>query len=97
MVFEWDARKAAANAAKHGVTFEEAATVFLDARGLDLPDARHSTDREKRAIRIGVSVYSRILMAVYTERGKHGSEETIRIVSARRANRKESAAYLGQV
>jgi uncharacterized protein len=97
MLFEWDARKAALNEAKHGVTFDEAVTVFLDARGLDWSDPRHSTEREKRGIRIGFSVYSRILMAVYTERRRNGAEETIRIISARRANRKERGAYLGQI
>ena len=54
-VFEWDAKKAGANLAKHGVTFEEAATVFGDPDGLDGPDIHHSAG-EARFLRLGQSV-----------------------------------------
>jgi uncharacterized DUF497 family protein len=54
-VFEWDARKAGANLAKHGVAFEEAATVFGDPDALDGPDIRHSSD-EARFLRLGRSM-----------------------------------------
>jgi hypothetical protein len=51
-VFEWDPRKAEANAAKHGVSFDDAVTVFLDARALDGPDLQHSAT-ERRYLRLG--------------------------------------------
>jgi uncharacterized DUF497 family protein len=94
--FEWDQRKAESNLHKHRVTFEEAATVFLDVHGFDVPDRKHSA-AEVRAIRIGMSIHSRVLMVVHTERSKDHDKEIIRIVSARRANRKERAFYLGHV
>jgi uncharacterized protein len=92
-VFEWDAKKAATNVAKHGVSFDEAATVFGDAEALDGPDLLHSGE-ESRFLRVGRSVLGRILMVAYTLR-KMGNGETIRIISARRASRKERAAYAG--
>jgi hypothetical protein len=90
-VFEWDPRKATANADKHGVSFEEAVTIFLDADALDGPDLQHST-REPRFRRLGRSADGRILMVVYTQR-RAGHAETIRLISARRASRQERAAY----
>jgi hypothetical protein len=90
-VFEWDPRKAEANAAKHGVSFDEAVTVFLDGDALDGPDVHHSKD-EMRFVRLGRSANRRILMVSYTlRRTDHG--ETIRIISARRASRRERSAY----
>jgi uncharacterized DUF497 family protein len=91
-VFEWDPQKAKTNADKHGVPFEEAVTVFLDADALDGPDLQHST-REPRFRRLGRSADGRVLMAVYTQRGA-GDAETIRLISARRASRQERAAYV---
>jgi uncharacterized DUF497 family protein len=93
-VFEWDPRKAAANAAKHGVSFDEAVSVFLDANGLDGPDLQHST-AEERFRRLGRSAEGRILMVAYTLR-RSGNVETIRIISARRASRRERGAYVAQ-
>jgi uncharacterized DUF497 family protein len=90
-VFEWDAAKAARNVRKHGVSFDEAATVFADPKALDGPDLRHST-RERRSLRLGRSVAGRVLIVAYTFRGA-GDDEKIRIISARRASRKERAAY----
>jgi uncharacterized DUF497 family protein len=90
-VFEWDPRKAAANAAKHGVSFDEAVTVFLDSDALDGPDVRHSST-EQRFVRLGKSVAGRVLTIAYTLRGA-GDAETIRLISARRANRRERATY----
>jgi uncharacterized protein len=90
-VFEWDPRKAASNAAKHGVPFDEAVTVFLDADALDGPDTAHSTG-EARFLRIGQSSERRIVIVAYTRRGSSDGE-TIRIISARRASRRERAAY----
>ena len=90
-MFEWDPRKAAANAGKHGVSFDEAVTTFLDANALDGPDLQHSKE-EKRFRRLGLSVEGRILMVAYTAR-RTGHAEAIRIISARRASRNERAAY----
>jgi hypothetical protein len=90
-VFEWDPRKADANAAKHGASFEEAITVFLDPHALDGPDVEHS-GAEPRFRRLGRSAKGRVLMVAYTFRGG-GDAEKIRLISARRASRRERAAY----
>jgi len=81
--FEWDPRKAAANLAKHEVSFEEAATVFGDPLGRIVTDPRHSSE-EERFVLLGHSKDQRLLTVMYVERGK-----TIRIISARRATRRE--------
>lgn len=92
-MFEWDARKAEANHAKHGVSFEEAATVFGDARALDGLDLRHS-ETESRLLRLGrAATGGRVLIVAYTVRRQDHEEERIRIISARRASRKERAAH----
>jgi uncharacterized protein len=90
-VFEWDPRKAAANAAKHGVTFDDAVTVFLDVNALDGPDLAHSA-MEARFLRLGRAIDGRVLMVAYTVR-RRDDVETIRLISARRASRRERAAY----
>jgi hypothetical protein len=90
-VFEWDPRKAEANAAKHGVAFDDAVSVFLDANALDGPDVQHST-AEQRFLQLGRAADGRVLMVAYTLR-RSGDAETIRIISARRASRRERAAY----
>jgi uncharacterized DUF497 family protein len=90
-VFEWDPRKAEANAAKHGVSFDDAVTVFLDANALDGPDLQHS-EAEARFLRLGQAADGRVLMVAYTLR-RSGNAETIRLISARRASRRERAAY----
>jgi uncharacterized DUF497 family protein len=90
-VFEWDARKAAVNRTKHGVSFEEAGTVFADPDALDGPDLRHSGE-ESRFLRLGRAVTDRVLMVAYAVRRRSDGEK-IRIISARRASRKERAAY----
>jgi uncharacterized protein len=92
-VFEWDESKAAANLAKHDVSFDEAATVFADPNGLDGPDVRHSS-HERRFLRLGRSGAGRVLMVAYTQR-RSGDVETVRIIRARQASRKERAAYAG--
>ena len=94
MVFEWDARKAAANAAKHGVTFADAVTIFVDANALDGPDLGHS-ETEPRHLRLGTAADGRVLMVAYTIR-RRADVETIRLISARRGSRRERAAYRGQ-
>jgi uncharacterized DUF497 family protein len=93
-VFTWDIAKALANFEKHGVSFEEAATVFADLEGLDWGDLEHSSDEARRK-RLGVSVMGRVLLIVYTIRRSRDDKETTRIISARQASRKERAAYAG--
>ena len=90
-MFEWDTRKAAVNRAKHGVSFEEAGIVFGDPNALDGPDLRHS-EKESRFLRLGRAATGRVLVVAYTVR-RRGDGESVRIISARRASRKERAAY----
>jgi hypothetical protein len=85
-VFSWDARKALGNLKKHGVSFEEAATVFGDSLALDWDDPEHS-ELEYRCKRLGLSVFARILIVAYTPRRLKDGKEIIRIISARRAER----------
>ena len=85
--FEWDAAKAAANVGKHRVGFPEAATVLEDPLSTTFPDEVHSAD-EQRFVTIGASSGGRLLVVAHTERG-----ESLRIISARRATRRERAFY----
>jgi uncharacterized DUF497 family protein len=85
--FEWDPRKAEANRRKHGVTFEEASTVFTDTLSSTIPDPLHS-DTEDRFVILGESSRNRLLVVVFAERG-----EQIRIISARVATRREGKQY----
>lgn len=87
--FEWDPRKAASNAAKHGVTFEEGKSVFYDEDALVIPDPDHSKE-EERFIIVGQSGELRILVVIHCFR-KTGS--SIRIISARRAGMMEQKPY----
>jgi uncharacterized DUF497 family protein len=89
MDFEWDARKAAANLAKHGVDFEVAKDVFRDPARLILLD--DSTDDEERWRTIGLAG-GRVLFVVFTER----DDDVIGIISAREASKREERDYLGQ-
>ena len=86
-IFEWDEAKALANLAKHGVTFEEAQSVFGDTHSLTIFDTRHSGD-EDRFIDIGRSDSGLILVVVYTER-----DTRIRIISCRHATPRERQHY----
>jgi uncharacterized DUF497 family protein len=83
--FVWDARKAAANLKKHGVSFEEAATAFDDELGAYYPDLLH----EDRFILIGYSRRQRLIYVVHAE----VTAEAIRIISARKATRHEKTRY----
>jgi len=87
MIFEWDQRKATANRAKHGVSFEEAATVFGDPLGRVVQDPRHS-EGEQRFVLLGRSGAGRLLAVMFTERS-----EVIRIISARHATRRERRGH----
>jgi uncharacterized DUF497 family protein len=93
-MFSWDTAKAILNLRKHGVSFEEAATVFADPDALDWQDAEHS-GVEARSKRLGKSVAGRVLLTVYTTRRLKDGKETIRVISARQASRKERQAYSG--
>jgi uncharacterized protein len=88
---DWDPQKAQTNQLKHGVSFEEATTAFLDPDGLDGEDLGHSLG-ELRRLRLAKSSTGRVLVIVYTER-RRGHEEITRIISARRASRKERKNY----
>ena len=85
--FEWDPQKAAANLAKHTVSFEDAATVFGDPLGRIKSDPRHSVE-EERLVLLGRSQTKHLLAVMYVDRG-----EVIRIISARRATRRERRNY----
>lgn len=87
MIFERDPVKSAANVRKHHVRFEEAASVFLDALALTYPDPDHSAE-EDREITIGSSARGRVLFVAHGVR-----EGRIRIISARRATRREQQQY----
>jgi hypothetical protein len=91
-VFSWDAAKALSNRKKHGVSFEEAETVFDDPFALDWHDLEHS-DLEYRCRRLGLSIAGRILVVAYTPRRLENGKEIIRIISARVASPKEREAY----
>jgi uncharacterized DUF497 family protein len=95
MGFSWDPRKAAANSEKHGISFEEAMTVFADPEALDWEDDAHSLE-EARSKRLGRSVLGRVVLMVYTVRGGEHGKETIRIISARQGSRRERQAYARQ-
>ncbi len=82
--FEWDRKKAGTNARKHGITFEEAMTVFRDPLAYTIDDEAHS-GIERREIIIGHSINHRLLFVAFTER----REDVIRIFSAREATQKE--------
>jgi uncharacterized DUF497 family protein len=86
-LFEWDDDKARSNWLKHGVSFEEAATVFEDSRSLTRDDPDHSID-EDRLITIGVSDFSRLLVVCHTDR-----EGRLRLISARPAMLRERRSY----
>ena len=87
MAFEWDEARAALNQAKHGVTFQEAATVFGDPLSMVFDDPGHSHD-EQRALLIGMSEEHRVLIIAFTD-----SNESIRIISARETSRSERETY----
>ena len=91
-MFTWDAGKATRNLRKHGVSFEEAATVFADPDAFEWEDLEHS-HKENRFKRLGISSQGRILILVYSYRRTKDDKETLRIITARRASPKEREAY----
>ena len=88
--FEWDDRKNKANQKKHGVSFEEARTAFLDESARVMPDPDHSAE-EERLLLLGLSIKLRILVICHCYRGK---ENVIRIISARKATAAERRDYV---
>ena len=89
MRVEWDEKKNTVNQRKHGVSFEEARTVFLDEDGILIPDPDHS-DTEERFVIIGRSIQFRILIVCHCYRE---NDEVIRLISARKANSLERNQY----
>jgi uncharacterized protein len=88
MKFSWDPRKADSNFRKHGVAFDEAITVFSDPLALILDDTEHS-EEEHREIIIGYSTLHRLILVCFVER----LEDTVRIISVRRATKGEVRDY----
>jgi len=87
MQFEWDASKAASNLRKHGVSFDEAVTVFADHQALTFADTDHF-ELEDRSRTYGLSNKGRLLVVIHTER-----RNNVRIISARKATRYEKGIY----
>ncbi len=87
MIYEWDPKKAKANLRTHGVSFDEAAGVFLDPLAVTFPDPDHSGE-EFREITIGRSASQRVVFLSHTRRG-----DRTRLISARKATRRERKQY----
>jgi uncharacterized protein len=87
-MFEWDANKAATSLGKHGVSFEEAATVFADPDALDGPDLKHS-EQQERSLRLGRSLTGRVLIVAYTVREQAMANRSASSARGGRASRKE--------
>ena len=87
--FEWDDTKNTLNKTKHGITFEEAATVFLDKMYLEIADPDHSQD-EERFVALGISTSCRLLVVCYSALQ---DDNILRIISARKANATEIKQY----
>lgn len=92
MEFEWDETKDDSNFKKHGVRFSEAVSVWLDEAALEIHDSDHG-DNEERWVRIGISRVARILVVVFIEKIEG---QRIRIISARKATRKETEQYISR-
>ena len=91
LTFEWNKNKANSNVRRHKVTFEEASTAFKDTFSLTIDDPLHSQD-ENRLILLGMSYKNRLIVVIHTER-----DNIIRIISARKASKKERILYESDV
>ena len=89
-VFEWDDKKSASNERKHGVSFDEAKSIFTDQFARLIADPDHS-DEEDRFILLGTSIHSRLLVVCHCIR----MNDSIRIISARKADKQEREVYEG--
>jgi len=87
--FEWDPGKAQENFDKHGVPFDEAATVLADSNALSIFDPDHS-ESEDRWITIGIAKKGRLLIVIHTYREERRNTVTVRIISSRKATRRET-------
>ena len=92
--FEWDPLKAASNYKKHGIAFERAATVFNDPKALTIFDEEYNRD-EDRWVTLGLDVSMFLVVVYHTYREKGGHAAHIRIISARKATKKEIKQYQG--
>ncbi len=90
--FEWDPAKDRKNRNKHDIAFEESATVFKDSKALSIFDPDHS-DGEERWITMGISDKGRLLIVVHTFREESEETVNIRIISSRKAAKRETKAY----
>lgn len=93
LVFRWDAETARTNLRKHGISFEEARTIFSDPRALTFPDEKHSRE-EDRYITIGTSARGKISLVVHSDRWQPEDSLVIRIISCRRAPSSERRVYV---
>lgn len=91
--FEWDAPKAQANVRKHGIAFEQAATVFRDPLALSLYDEDHSQAEEDRWITLGQDEAGQLLVVIHTHETETATTARIRIISARPATKNEQRTY----
>lgn len=91
-LFDWDPKKAARNLRSHRIGFERAATVFLDARAISIPDEEHSEEEERWAT-IGLDASGNLLVVVHTFGVVDETRCKIRLISARRATKKEAKQY----
>lgn len=89
--FEWDENKARTNQSKHGISFEEAQSVFYDEKALVIDDPEHS-EEEERFIILGLSKKANLLVVCHCYRA---SDTVIRLISARKATKTESSYYYG--
>jgi uncharacterized DUF497 family protein len=90
-IFDWDPKKAALNLRKHGVGFERAATIFLDPRAVSILD--EESEGEERWVTIGLDASARILVAVHTFYEIDATRCQIRLISARKATKRETGQY----
>ena len=88
MIYEWDSKKAAENQRKHGVSFDEASSVFLDPLALTFDDPDHSLN-ERRFITIGMTSSQRLVFVAHVDK----DDDRIRIISARETTRREAYDY----
>ena len=90
--FEWDPTKARDNLDKHGVAFDEAATVFKDPKAISIFDPDHS-ETEDRWVTMGISEKGRLLIVIHTFREESEGDVSIRIISSRKATKQETKTY----